>query len=265
VIPLNLAFGAPDLTAQVGIGPVLKGVGAESEYKNDEMIDNQLRSVLFQVPRPGTDPTQCLDGPPLPQCFSGVSDLGAIDVERGRDHGMPLYNDMRRAFGLAPKTSFTAITGESTESFPNDPKINQRHPLDDPDILDFVQLRDIAGHVIPLGSDAAETDAVTGIRRTTTAARLKAIYGNVNKLDAFVGMVAEKHVPGSDLGELQRTMWKRQFEALRDGDRFFYANDPVLPLIEQLFGISYRKTLARIIEQDSGTRVAPNVFLAPAD
>ena len=45
-------------------------------------------------------------------------DLGAIDIERGRDHGMPLYNDLRRAFGLDAKRSFTSITGESTDRFP---------------------------------------------------------------------------------------------------------------------------------------------------
>jgi hypothetical protein len=199
----------------------------------------------------------------MSECFRGVLDLGAVDIERGRDHGMPLYNDMRRAFGLAPKSSFTAITGESTESFPSDRRINSRDPINDPDILDFVQLRDIAGTVIPLGTDAAENEAVTGIRRTSTAARLKAIYGNVGKLDAFVGMVAEKHSPGSDLGELQRIMWKKQFEALRDGDRFFYLNDPALPAIEQLFGITYRKTLARVIELNTGIDVAPNVFETP--
>jgi hypothetical protein len=264
VIPLNLAFGAPDLLTAVGLGPVLKGVGSESEYRNDEMIDNQLRSVLFQVPKPGIpDPSVCLDGPPLPDCFTGVQDLGAIDVERGRDHGMPLYNDMRKAFGLAPKTSFTAITGESTDAFPIDRRINSRDPINDPDILDFVQLRDIDGRVIPFGTEEADTSAVTGIRRTTTAARLKAIYGNVNKVDAFVGMVAEKHSPGSDLGELQRAMWKKQFEALRDGDRFFYLNDPALPAIEQLFGITYRKTLARVIELNTGIDVEPNVFATP--
>jgi Animal haem peroxidase len=42
----------------------------------------------------------------------------------------------------------------------------------------------------------------------------------------FVGMVAERHSSGSALGQLQRVIWKRQFEALRDGDRFFYANEP---------------------------------------
>ena len=61
VIPLNLAFGNPDLLAGVGLGPVLKGIGGEPQYKNDDMIDNQLRSVLFQVPVTGNP--ECLDGP----------------------------------------------------------------------------------------------------------------------------------------------------------------------------------------------------------
>ena len=69
---------------------------------------------------------------------------------------MPLYNDLRRAFGLPAKSSFVAITGEPTESFPNDPLIDSRRPLDDPNILDFVQLRDINGAMIPLGSEAAD-------------------------------------------------------------------------------------------------------------
>jgi hypothetical protein len=68
---------------------MLTAVGAESEYRNDELIDNQLRSVLFQVPR-SPNAGACLDGPPLPDCFAGVVDVGAIDVERGRDHGIPL-------------------------------------------------------------------------------------------------------------------------------------------------------------------------------
>ena len=176
---------------------------------------------------------------------------------------MPLYNDLRRAFGLSAKSSFTAITGEPTESFPNDPLINSRQPLDDPDILDFVQLRDIDGNVHP--ARTSEEGAVVGVRRTTTAARLKAIYGNVNKLDAFTGMVAEKHVAGSEFGELQRAMWKKQFEALRDGDRFFYVNDPALREIEQRYGITYRKTLARVIEQNTDADVQPNVFAVEAE
>ncbi len=260
VIPLNLAFGSPDLFEEVGLGPVLKGLGSEPQYKNDEQIDNQLRSVLFQVPREGVDPTSCLDGPPLPNCFTGVSDLGAIDIERGRDHGIPSYNDLRAAYGLPPKRSFTAITGEPTEAFPPDPEVDRAFPLDDPDILDFVELRDADGNVIPIGSVEADADAVVGIRRTTLAARLKAIYREVGNLDAFVGMVSERHTRGTEFGELQLAIWKHQFEALRDGDRFFYRNDPELRSIERRFGISYRRTLAEIIELNTGVDVQSNVF-----
>jgi peroxidase len=266
VVPLNVAFGNPSLMRDIGIGPIMRGLGAEAEYKNDEQIDNQLRSVLFQVPRPGVpDPSVCLDGPPLPDCFSGVLDLGAIDIARGRDHGLPRYNAVRAAYGLPPKTSFAAITGEATESFPRDPEINRGKPIDDPDILDFVELRDRNGNVIPLGSEAAENDAVVGIRRTTTAARLKAIYGSVSNLDGFTGMLAEAHVPGTEFGELQRAIWKREFESLRDGDRFFYLNDPALPLIRSQFGIDYRRRLAQIIRENTGAEVADNVFKAPVD
>jgi hypothetical protein len=252
-IPLTLAFGNPDLLEQVGEGPILGALAGESQYKNDEQIDNSLRSVLFQVPKPGA--TQPCGEPVIdPACFTDVSDLGAIDIQRGRDHGMPLYNDMRRAYGLPPVRSFTDITGESTDQFPRGLTINT------PGILDFVKLFDINGNPIALGSDAAQDDAVVGIRRTTLAARLKAIYGDMNKVDAFVGMVSEKHVPGTEFGPLQLAMWTKQFEALRDGDRFFYANDPELDHIQRAYGVTYKVTLSQLIKLDSGIQLQANVF-----
>jgi hypothetical protein len=116
--------------------------------------------------------------------------------------------------------------------------------------------------VIPLGSDAAQEDAVSGTRASTLAARLRAIYGDVDEVDAFVGMVSEKHVPGTEFGPLQLAIWKKQFEALRDGDRYFYLNDPVLTTIRQSYGITYRHTLAELIQLDAGVTVQPNVFKA---
>jgi peroxidase len=263
-VPLNVAFGNPDLVEEIGLGPILVGLGSEAQYKNDEQIDNQLRSVLFQIPGPGVaDPHECLDGPELSNCFSTVVDLGAVDIARGRDHGMPYYNDMRKAYGLLPKGSFAAITNEATEEFPNDPEIDAANPLDDPSILDIVALRDIDGNVQEPGSEEGDEGAVTEVRRTTVAARLKALYGDVNKVDAFVGMVAEPHLPGTEFGELQLAMWKQQFEALRDGDRFFYPNDPALRTIEQKFGLTYRHRLADIIalntELEHGN-IQPNLF-----
>jgi peroxidase len=263
VIPLVVAFGNPDLLEQVGEGPILQSL-AERQYKNDEQFDNSLRSVLFEVPKPnGKNPPSC--GSPVidPSCFTDVSDLAADDIQRSRDHGMPSYNDLRRAYGVAPVRSFTQITGESTDRFPtNDPKIDPNDPIDDPKILDFIQLRDAQGNVIPLGSDAAQEDAVSGVRRTTLAARLRAIYGNVDKIDAFVGVVSEKHVPGAEFGPLQLAIWKKQFEALRDGDRLFYLNDPVLSTIQQTYGIDYRHSLAELVKLDTGADVQSNVFKA---
>ena len=117
----------------------------------------------------------------------------------------------------------------------------------------------------PLGPRSQE-EAVTGIRRTTLAARLKAIYGSVNRIDAFVGLLSERHVAGTEFGPLQLAMWKQQFEALRDGDRFFYRNDPELAGIGEDFGITYRHTLAELISLNSGAHVPADVFeVAPSD
>ena len=244
-IPLTAAFGNPDLLEDVGMGPLMEGLGEETQYRNDEQIDDTLRSVLFQVPRPGTpNPSVCGSPVVQPDCFAGVIDLGAIDVERGRDHGMPSYNAMRQAYGLAPVNNFRQITGEPTDQFPNDPQINLADPINDPDILDFVQ---------------------GNTRRTTIAARLRAIYGNVNNVDAFVGMISERHVQGTEFGPLQLAIWRDQFEALRDGDRFFYLNDPVLNQIAQQFGIDYRQSLTQVIERNTGVDVDANVFTVAAD
>ncbi|HET6834048.1 MAG TPA: peroxidase family protein [Acidimicrobiales bacterium] len=268
-VPLNVAFGNPGLLRGIGLGNVLAGLGGEPQYANDEMIDNQLRSVLFQIPRPEIDnPEQCLDGTTLAGCFTGVMDLGAIDIARGRDHGMPTYNQMRVAFGLEPADSFTDVTDETTDAFPSDPELESDPAIDDPNILDFVTLTDGDGSTLEPGSDEAEEGVVAATRRTTVASRLKSIYGTVERLDAFTGMLGEPHVEGTEFGPLQLAMWTNQFTALRDGDRFFYANDGVLEDIKHVFGIDFRRTLAEVIadntELDPGD-LAANVFFAAID
>jgi hypothetical protein len=254
----NAAFFDPAVLPAIGLGPILRGLAEEPMYRNDAQIDDSLRSVLFEYPGPGVkDPGACFADPEATGCYQGVTDLGAIDIQRERDHGMPTYNELRRALGLAPQTSFTQLTGESTDQFPTGLDIN------DPQILDVVQLRDVFGRVIAPGSSAR---AVSEVQRTTLAARLKAIYGSVANVDAFVGMVSEPHVPGTEFGQVQLALWRKQFTALRDGDRFFYARDPVLREIQRRFGISYRHTLGQLISLDAGVplRSLPrNVFFAP--
>jgi hypothetical protein len=253
-IPDNVLFFDPDLVPQVQLGPMMTAFTNESDYRNDEMIDNQLRSTLFQIPT-SSNP-ECLNGPTMPQCFSGVEDLGAVDLARGRDHGMPMYNAMRNAYGLSSKSSFTSVTGESTDAFP------AGLGVDSPSCLDIVAAFDINGN--PTTVDAGNATRV--VRRCTLAARLKAIYGTVGNMDAFTGMMSEKHVAGAEMGELQLAIWKDQFGAARDGDRFFYQNDPLQSFIRQNFGIDSHKTLAQIITLNTDIpagQLPANVFRIP--
>jgi len=256
-VPLGVGFFNPQLLKEIGEGVMLKGIGHKSEYNNDEMIDNQLRSTLFQVPVPGNP--DCVDGDTMPECFTGVLDLGALDIQRARDHGIPKYNDLRRAYGLAPKGSFTAITGESTESLGG-------RSINDPHILDFLSLKDIDGNPVALDADEDDARPVSGVRRTTTAARLRAVYGSVDNVDAFTGLIAEKSQSGSEMGELEQAIWKKQFEALRNGDRFYYQNNQGLNTIRVLFGVDFRTSLADLVARNSDVPRADledNVFFSP--
>jgi hypothetical protein len=266
-VPLNVAFFNPDLLAELQLGTVLQGIGLEAQYRNDEMIDNQLRSVLFQVPVAGNP--ACLDGDGLPACYQGVTDLGALDIQRGRDHGMPSYNELREAYGLEPARTFADITGGDSDAFAADAELTAGAELDDPDSLDFTALYDREGVAIDMADEAAvEGDAVAGDRRTSLAARLKAVYGSVDEVDAFVGMVAEPHLPGAEMGDLQMAIWQRQFRALRDGDRFFYGNDPGLRRIRQQYAIDHRVTLGDVIARNTDIpreELAANVFFTPEE
>ena len=149
---------------------------ASREYNNDEKIDNQLRSVLFQVPvlaatRTAWTARRC-------RSASTASSTSARSTsQRGRDHGMPRYNQLRKAYGLPAKTSFTAITGESTDAFPADPLLTRQR--DQRPEQPRLHRRCSTSTATPIDRSRATRPTPTGrgVRRTTLAARLKAIYG----------------------------------------------------------------------------------------
>src|SRR4051812_21496704 len=58
----------------------------------------------------------------------------------------------------------------------------------------------------------------------TVQAELKSVYGTVDKVDLWVGGLAENHLNGGSMGQTFTKIIADQFQRLRDGDRFFYLN-----------------------------------------
>lgn len=88
------AFFRPDRLVATGVDPVLRGLAAQSSQQIDAQLIDGVRNFLF--------------GPP----GAGGLDLASLNIQRGRDHGLPGYNGVRVAFGLAPVTDFDHISDD---------------------------------------------------------------------------------------------------------------------------------------------------------
>ncbi|MDH4194452.1 MAG: peroxiredoxin [Nitrospirota bacterium] len=92
-LPLREAFLVPwRITNEGGIEPLLRGLASNRAQEIDNFIIDDVRNFLF--------------GPP----GSGGFDLASLNLQRGRDHGIPTYNDVRLALGLTPALTFADIT-----------------------------------------------------------------------------------------------------------------------------------------------------------
>jgi hypothetical protein len=100
-LPLLDAFFTPEtITDEGGIDPILRGLAKQITQRVDPFIIDAVRNFLF--------------GPP----GSGGLDLAALNIQRGRDHGLPKYNDTREQMGLTRVESFQDIS--------SDPEIQMR-------------------------------------------------------------------------------------------------------------------------------------------
>ena len=91
--------------------------------------------------------------------------------------------------------------------------------------------------------------------------RLATAYRSVEDVDAWVGGLAEDPRPGALVGELVSAVLKAQFEALRDGDRYWYQ----LTLTPGERDMVERSTLAAIIRRNTSIRgeIGDDAFHAP--
>lgn len=190
-LALRDAFFAPwRITKEGGIDPLLRGLAGNRAQEVDAFIIDDVRNFLF--------------GPP----GAGGFDLASLNLQRGRDHGIPSYNDVRLGYGLSPAVTFANIT-------------RNRHLHD----------------------------------------RLESVYGTVEKVDVWIGGLAEDHRRGAMVGKLFFTLLVNQFERLRDGDRFFYLNafpNFQIKMLEE-------NTLADVIRRNTAIKkeIQDNVFLLP--
>ncbi len=96
-LQLRDAFFRPDrISNEGGIDPILRGVVTQIAQELDVQVVDDLRNFLF--------------GPP----GAGGFDLAALNIQRGRDHGLADYNTVRTAFGLGAQTTFAGITSDVT-------------------------------------------------------------------------------------------------------------------------------------------------------
>lgn len=157
-ISLYEAFFNPKLVARsTDLDSLSKGLAIHAAERVDLKIVGPLRNFLFQ----GTT-------------GQGL-DLAALNIQRGRDHGLPDYNTIRETYGLSRVRQFSEIT--------HDELVQQG---------------------------------------------LKEVYGSVDDIDAWVGALAEDHLPGASLGPLMVKGMQDAFTRLRDGDRFWFERDPLL-------------------------------------
>ncbi len=92
-LPLAAAFFAPTaISEDGGIEPILRGLATQRAEEIDPFVVGAIRNFLF--------------GPP----GAGGFDLASLNIQRGRDHGLPGYNATRVALGLSPMATFSAIT-----------------------------------------------------------------------------------------------------------------------------------------------------------
>jgi peroxidase len=155
-----------------------------------------------------------------------------------------------RHLGADPAQTMDARIVDGLRNFLFDPPVG----------MDLAAINIERGHDLGLGT-LNETRAALGLAPYTTfeqlttdpgtLAGLKATFTSIDQVDLWTGGLSEHHMPGAMIGETFGLIIAHQFEALRDGDQFYYekALDPAeLAMVKNT-------SLSDIIERDTDTDV----------
>ncbi len=88
-------FSPQRIIEEGGIAPLLRGLASQVCQKVDNYVIDDVRNFLFGSPG------------------AGGFDLAALNIQRGRDHGLPSYNEVRITLGLNRANNFAEVTSNT--------------------------------------------------------------------------------------------------------------------------------------------------------
>lgn len=95
-------------------------------------------------------------------------------------------------------------------------------------------------------------------RNQEIQAKLKSLYGSVDNIDLWVGILVEDHVPGASVGPTASRIISEQFNRIRGGDRFWYQNQFTGQLLQEI----HSTKLSDVISRNSTLKnLQANVFV----
>lgn len=245
-----IEYQASGANADIAAGAILRGMTRQVGNEIDEFLTEALRNNLVGLPL----------------------DLGAINIARGRDTGVPSLNEARRQFYEA--TNDTILKPyDSWYDFAT----NIKHPAS---IINFIAAygthasilaettvegkRDAATKIV-MGGAGAPTDRLDFLN--ATGAYAGGSLGGLNNVDFWIGGLAEKKLAFNGLlGTTFNFVFEVQMENLQAGDRFYYlSRTQGMNLLNQLEADSFAELVMRNTDlgDPNATALPSSLFLTP--
>ncbi len=236
-----IAFGNAGVDPDQAAGAILSGMSRQVGNEIDEFLTGALRNNLVGLPL----------------------DLGAVNIARARETGVPSLNEARKQFfadtqdtRVKPYESWYdfALSMKNPASVINFIAAYGTHASITDKVLDATsgvlrdktaaERRDAATKLV-MGGEGAPADRVAFLN--ATGAYAGGSLGGLNNVDFWIGGLAEKKMTfGSMLGSTFTYVFEYQMEQLQAGDRFYYlSRTQGLNLLNELEADSFAQLIMR--------------------